>query len=563
MKWLRLLSLTTLLLALVAPGAAWAAPTVVNSFTISPNTTYAGNAVTFQVNFTVASADVLTRNTLCFFYQDGSYDATFAALGPVMSGLGDSYSPSVQATAGSASTDCAGLTGYKILEYSTPAADQFSDGGDQLSFSFVVPAGATTQIFRLRQLNAASTIVGVMNATLTIQVLGNQIYVANDVAGCGSNSPCLTGPTALNAALDGVSSPGDVIVLGNYLISPNTPADVTAVKTVTISGAGGASVSMAAGVCSGATIVNNGGALTIQNLIIDGTCASGNRTAAISNVTGTLNVRNVTIRNFTGSGIGIAATGDTTIVEGSTFSGNQTALDANGGTLYAFANNVTTNLGLNAAANIETGDNVRCNYWSSSSISGGDSAAQFEARLGSPVSTYIEGTGALSLGRASLAAGTGSRVIVNLGRSTSAPPFGNGTVIGLGALTSDFFAVCLARDGTVRGDLTIVADNVTPGPTGHRLYHITTTTECSPSTNTACWDFTGQSSTSAGAALTDSTANEGHYVIGNQVDPTAIAISSLSANGSSQASGAWLVLFTVASVLSGIWLWLRRRQQIR
>ena len=436
--------------------------------------------------------------------------------------------------------------------------------GDTVSFSFVVPTGTSTEIFRLRQRNATAQ-VGGSNRTLTVNSIGATVYVANDSASCGSYSPCLTGPGALNIAVDSVTGPGDVFVLGDYLMSPNAAADLTTAKTVTISGVGAASINMAAGICSGAVVVNNSGALTIQNLAFDGTCASGNRTAAIRNDAGTLNVRNVTVRDFAGSGSGVAAAGGTVVVEGSAFSGNQAALDGNGGALYAFANNVTTNLGASAATNVETDDNVRCNYWTSYNVSGGDSAVQFEERLGSSASTYVEGAGDLTLGRASLAADTGSRVIVNLGRSTSAPPFGNGTVTGLGSLTSDFFVVCLARDttGSVRGDLTIDADNVTPGLTGHRLYHIASTTDCSPATNTACWDYTGQSSASAGASLLDPTDNGGHYVIGNEVDPTAIAISSFTANGSASTNSVWPALVAAASVLAGVWLWRRRRQPAR
>jgi hypothetical protein len=550
------------------PGVVWAAPTVVSSFTISPSTAYPGNTVTFQVNFTVAPADVLTRNTFCFYYQDGSYDATFAALGAITSNLGDSYDASVQATAGSASAHCAGLPGYKILEYSAPAADQFSDGGDQLLFSFSVPVGATTQTFRLRQYNAIPTLMGVFNSTLTIQVLGNQIYVANDATSCGSNSPCLTGPAALNTALDNVTGPGDVFVLGDYLVAPNSTADLTTAKSVTISGVGGASINMAAGVCAGTAIVNNGGTLVIQNLAMDGTCATGNRAAAIRNEAGTLTVRNVTVRDFAGSGIGIAAAGGTTTVEGSHFSNNNVALDGNGGVLYAFANNINSNTSLNAAANIDASDNVKCNYWNSYNVSG-TGAAQYEQRLGAPVSTYIEGTGALALGRASLAAGTGSRVIVNMGRGT--PPFNNGTVLGLGAQTSDFFAFCLARDGSALGAITVTSDPVAAGTNGHRLYKVTNTAECSPSTNTACWDLAGtvpSSAVSASGAISavlspqSGYEQEGHYVIGNQVDPTAIAISSFTTNSSAQASGAWLALIAAASLLAGVWLWQRRRSPL-
>ncbi len=151
----RLLStLIALAVVLSLAGIVMAAPSVVSGFSITPDTAYAGNTVAFRVDFNVAFADLTTRNTLCFYYQDANYDATFGGLANVTSNLGDSYVKSVQTTAGSASTNCAGLPGYKILEYSTAAANDFADGGDWVTFNFTVPAGATTQTFRLRQRNA-------------------------------------------------------------------------------------------------------------------------------------------------------------------------------------------------------------------------------------------------------------------------------------------------------------------------------------------------------------------------------------------------------------------------
>ncbi len=550
--------LIALALMLSLTGLVAAAPSIVSGFTITPSTAYAGNTVTFRVDFSVALADLGTTNAFCFYYQDASYDPPFGALSNITSNLGDTYIPTLQTTAGGLTTSCAAIATYKVLEYATADPSDFTDGGDWIAFNFTVPAGATTQTFRLRQRSNATTTVGVFNATLTVQTLGNQIYVANDATGCGSNTPCLTGPGALNIALDNVADPGDVFVLGDYLMSPGSTADLTTAKAVAVSGVGGASVNMAAGTCSGAAIVNNGGTLTIQNLTLDGTCASGSRTAAVRNDAGTLNVKNVTIRDFSGSGIGVAAAGGTSVVEGGNFYNNNVALDGNGGTLYAFANNVSTNTSLNASTNIGADDNVKCNYWNSYNVTGAG-AGQYAQRLGASVSTYIEGAGALTLGRADLSAGTGNRVIVDMGRST--PPFNNGTVLGLGAQTSDFFAFCLSRDGSSMGTITVTSDAVAAGANGHRLYRIDDTTECSPSTNNLCWDYAG--ATSAGgavsAALTPAVSAEGLYVIGNQVDPTAITLRDLSADSPVTPWPLALAAIIVVAAMLALGVTLRRR----
>ncbi len=554
MKPRLLVALIALALVLSLAGGVLAAPSVLNLFTISPSTAYVGDTVTFTIDFSVATADIAAENTFCLYFVDVDYSTPLNGVNNLVSTLGDTYVQSDTTGPNATNGTCPAVAGQYVTRWSITDPIDDAEFGDTISFSFAVPTGAANESFRLRQRNATVQVSG-SNKTLTINSIGSTVYVANDATSCGSNSPCLTGPSALNTALDSVASPGDVFVLGDYLMTPGTSADLTTVKTVTLSGVGSASVNMAAGTCSGAAVVNNGGTLTVQNLAIDGTCASASRSAALRNDAGTLSVKNVTVRDFASSGIGVAAAGGTVVVEGSNFNNNNVALDGNGGTLYAFANNVNTNTSLNAATNIG-GDNVKCNYWNSYNI---NDATQYEKRLGSPVSTYIEGTGALTLGRADLAAGTGNRVIVNMGRGT--PPFNNGTVLGLGAQTSDFFAFCLARGGTALGNITVTSDAVAAGATGHRLYRIDDTTECSPSTNMACWDHTG--ATSAGGAvsavLAPTASNEGQYVIGNQVDPTAITLSDLNATTTPTPWPLVLAAAIVVAAMLALGLVLRRR----
>ena len=312
-------------------------------------------------------------------------------------------------------------------------------------------------------------------------------------------------------------------------------------------------------------LVNNGGnTLTVQNITLDGTCSAGSRSAGVWSTTGgtTTVVKNTALHDFTGSGnTAVEVSNGTLVVEGNTFANNQTAMEGTGGTLYAFANNVTTNNGTNAATGVTDGvDNVKCNYWGSASI---DNSAQFAERLGSPVSSYVEGPGALSLGQASLAAATsGNQVLINLGRSTSNPPFNNGTTSGLGALASDFFAACLSRDGSGVGAISVTADSVTPGTAGFRLYEITDVLDCSPSTNTACWDYDGASGTTPGATLTDPSPSEGHFVIGNQMDPTVITLRSLTAESDNGPIWALLigVMFATIALLVGRAVLYRRQR---
>ena len=211
-----------------------------------------------------------------------------------------------------------------------------------------------------------------------------------------------------------------------------------------------------------------------------------------------------------------------------------------------------------AAVASGSSNNVKCNYWGSYSI-GASLSGDYAERLGSAVVSYVEGAGTLTLGNASLAApSSGTQVLVNLGRNTVNPPFNNGTTTGLGALVSDFFAACLSRNSSGPGAVTITGDNQTPGLTGFRLYEITNVLECSPSSNTQCWDYTTATCATASCSVTDPSASEGHFVVGNELDPTALSLTSFKAT----ATQPWLpvaLLFGALGLVSGGYILLRKR----
>ncbi len=551
MKTRLLTIVVTLALVLSLTGIVVAAPRNITGFSIAPNPAFPGETLTF----TVSTDGQYGTDHLCFFGNPISgLTYTFPTSGALTSAQGDTWTWATPAA------PCATAKG--MLDYTSGTNGEFGD-----SFTFNVTttgptASSATDTWQARHYSGL-TQLNRLNATVNILVAGT-LYVANDSAACGGNTPCLTGQGALNRAIDGVTPGGTVIVLGTYNMSPSVSADLTDAKTVTLTGQGGASLNNAAGACSANAMVevsNASAILTVTNLTIDGTCTSGNRTAGILNTSGTTNVKTgtSTIRDFTGSGnAGVEVVAGTMTVENNTFSNNQTALEGTGGTLYAFANNVMTNNGTNAATGInDATDNVRCNYWGSAGI---DSSAQYLERLGSPIASYVEGTGSLALGQASLASNGGNQVLINLGRSTSNPPFNNGTVAGLGALVSDFFAACGSRGSSTPGAITITGDSVTPGvPGGFRLYSITTPVDCSPSDNTACWNYQSVSCFTAGCSVTDGTVNAGHFVIGNQVDPTAVTLRDLSATPHAETGGLWVGLALVLGLLVIIGWSLRRR----
>jgi hypothetical protein len=559
-------------IAAAFPATVWAAPDVVSSFTITPGTAYPGSAVAFAVAYKISTTGF--DNVVCLYYDDSAWDGVFTSA-TATSARGATYT---FRAAGASGVECDAPANYgrtRVAEWSALALPiQYRLLGDTVTVQATLPSSggpaAGSHTFDMIQEEGSvcattasdCTVTDGGSAALSVAATPANVFVSND-ATCGANSPCKTGPTALQDAYATVAAGGTINIVGTYSQGAGNTVNFIS-KDVTLIGVSNPVLENGAGACSGA-MLNITATVSIRNLTIDGSCGSGSRTAGIVVAGGSTSVKNVALRNLT-SGNGVQATGGIAVVEGNSFSNNNVALDAGAGTLYAFANNIVTNVALNAATNIKATDNVKCNYWNNYNIAG-TGAGQYEQRLGAPVSTYIEGAGALALGRANLAAGTGNRVIVNMGRGT--PPFNNGTVLGLGAQTSDFFAFCLSRDGSDLGAVNVTSDPVAAGTNGHRLYQIADTVECSPSTNTACWDLAGTETSSAvssaGATSADLSPEsgyeqEGHYVIGNQVDPTAVAVSHFKASSSIQANGAWLALFAAASVFAMAWLWRRRAQ---
>ncbi len=574
MKRFRILAAITMMALLFSLAGVVSAdeigPTSISSFTISPSSALVGESVTFTFEFDVPNTD--SANTICIYYDDGNYETTMTDLNSqVTSDLGDSYTLEVPDSTGTnqPTTSCPAVSGYYVVGYTVSNPHSFSSGGDSISTSFTVPSGAGTETFTSQQYNPGTdTLVDTLNATLTIDPTPSTVYVSNDST-CGGNSPCYSGGDALQSAFDAVASGGTVNIYGAWSQGGGNSAQLTGSKNVTLTGFNSPRIENGGGTCSGAMIDNQGsGTLTVQGLTIDGTCGSGSRSAGILNSgTGQTNVMDNanTIRDFTGSGnAGVKVSNGTMIVAGNTFVNNYAAMEASdSGTLYAFANNVTSNTGSDAASFAGSGSfNVKCNYWGGATISGFGS--DYDERLGSPVNSYVEGTGALGLGQASLTdPDTNNRVLINMGRDTDNPPFNNGTTSGLGALVSDFYAACTSRDSSNVGQITVTGDNVTPGSNGFRLYEIQDVADCSPADNTACWDYAGGSPgdgatcSSTGCSVTDQTASEGHFIVGNEVDPTAITFTAISAS-----SNPWLsvgLVVTVSVLALGALVVLRKR----
>lgn len=583
MKRFRLVFALTLLLTLLISSIAHAnagnpdtgdAPSTLTSFSINPSTAYYGDQVTFTVGYRIgatAANQATWDNVICFYYQDAGWNSLWPAV--ATSARGEPHDLIYAGAEGGAGTECDDLGfGGQVAEYYEngfgTAARLF---GDTLTIQFNLPAvsppATGSHNFDMTQeegnacYGGCSPVDGA-SASITVASSPTDVYVSN-TAGCGGNSPCYTGNSALQSAFDAVTNGGTVSVFGTWSQGGSNLAQLTGSKSVTLTGFNTPRIENGGGTCSGAMIDNTGsGTLTVTTLTINGTCGSGLRTTGILNSgSGTTNIQGVTVQAFTGSGnAGAVVSSGTLVIEGSTFSNNQTAMKQNGGTLYAFANNITSNVGSSAAVYTAGASyNLKCNYWNSFAIDATYSVS-YAKRLGAPVVSYVEGTG-LTLGAASLADPTsGSQVLVNLGRNTVNPPFNNGTVVGIGALASDFFGACLSRDGSGPGAITIESDNQVPGATGFRLYEITDATQCSPSDNTFCWDYQNVSCNTAACSVTDPTPTEGDFVVGNELDPTAVQLVNLTANPTRDIWLPALLALGALLLIGGAALILRKQQ---
>ncbi len=548
-----LLILVVMLFSAVSSVAAQTnEPATIGSAYFVPSSIATGGSTTLNID-NLKAASATTTVGLCFYYSDSGMDSLFPA--SVTGTRSTTYTRGYQGL-DSAAVTCPSMGSGRITEYAgTPNA--FAKLlGENVDFAGTVSSANGVYPVDILQLEDLVLTDG-FSTSLTIAAAATDVYVSNDTA-CGGNAPCYSGTTALQQAFTNVADNGTVFIYGTYSQGGGVVAALTGSKSVTVSGFNSPIIENGGGTCSGAMIENqSSGFLIFSTVTLDGTCAVGSRSAGIlQSGVGTTIVQDsfMTIRDFVAVGSSaLRVSNGLLIARGNGFQNNQKAFDQTGGTLYAFANNINTNLGANAATKSAGTSNVTCNYWSASTISG--FGTDFTERLGAPMVSYNEGSGTLTLDAASLAANGGTQVIVGMGRVNN--PFGNGTVEGLGARVSDYYAACGTGATALSGLITIVGDSVTPGPTGFRLYSITNPLECSPASNTACWDYQNVSCTTAGCSVTGSVARDGHFMVGNEVDPTAVSLQSFG-----QQSGVmlWPVAVLLALMAGMTFVAVRRRR---
>jgi hypothetical protein len=318
---------------------------------------------------------------------------------------------------------------------------------------------------------------------------------------CAGNVPCYSTP---QAALNGVVNNGFVTIYGAHNVA-----------TTLTSGSAGA-----------------------NNVTIDGT--------------GTL--------NWTGSASALFNVGSGNVtLKGLALTNASTVFNQTGGVLTAYANNISS---FTSAYSGSGTHNLGHNYWGTrdplAAAPTGFSAGEWAARLGAPIAQWAEGAGSATLvtggNTASLSGGSGTAVLVSVGRGQANAPFNNGIAPYVDQMCSDFYDLFTVNgSGTWTAQIPVDnaancnANTLTP----KRVGWITALAQCSPATNTACWNaidparisISGQNLLVSGLSVSELGGTP--FVAGdlNGNDPTALRLTKMEARSES-----WLPVFVIGAV---------------
>lgn len=256
---------------------------------------------------------------------------------------------------------------------------------------------------------------------------------------------------------------------------------------------------------SGATFEDNATGLNVEaatTTVSNSTFEANSDGSVMANFPGgALIIENSTLSN-TDPGYGLFQYAGTVILRGNTFTGNSDYAFINGGgTMTAYANNVTGNNDGGYQASVDAAAEAAKNWWGSfsdpavgptsdGSNSYGDGWAR---RLGAPVDSWTAGNNSVTLGNAGLT-GSGRAVIISHGRGSAYAPFANGIPPYVNRVCSDFYDF-YALDNPTAWTVRLPIDTSAECVSNVRNYEIAFTidpasydTACASSNNSGCWN---------------------------------------------------------------------------
>ncbi len=308
------------------------------------------------------------------------------------------------------------------------------------------------------------------------------------------------------------------------------------------------------------SVTINGNGMVVS--FVDANGGSG-FSAATAGVSATL--QNMTIRN---SSAAVSISAGSLTVRGNALANNTAVFNAAGGTLTAYANNVTsfTDAGLSGATAVV---NARHNWWGGYSAQpAGVDNDSWNYRLGAAVGSW--GMGALGSATLTAAGGSGTAVIVSHGRGLANVPFGKGIDPYASAVCSDyydFFVLNASGNWTVSVPVDGAA-NCDSAAAANALYQFALS-GAAPDVacvGGACWN--APPGVSANGRQLEVTLDAANVLLGtpfvagdntpNSNDPTAVTLASFSV--AAKGSGGTAVLLLLLAAVTGVFGWRRFRR---
>ncbi len=362
-------------------------------------------------------------------------------------------------------------------------------------------------------------VYGLDEMVVSLYLWPNTVYAAPDPATCGSWTPCYSGSTSIQEALDAVPGGSRVVVLGDHTTSISLQ-----------SGNGGTNRAALDG--------RYGGTITW----------TGNTGNLFASGTGPLTIVGLTLQ----------CQGDCT---------NSTTFGQTGGTLLAYANNI---IGFNQGYTGSGSANLRHNWWGASAdaASIGQNDA-YDFRLGANVMDWDT----LTLDEAKMRNldGQGVGIIISHDRGETQAPFGAATSSDGNSQCSDYFDYFTVNGG---GSwlVEIPIDNTPSGcidvHTNGTIFGFAQTANGAPDTSCvagACWQSFAQSTSLVRPnnvrLRLDASQLQGTPIVAANIegnDPTAVSLSDLSTMPNSPRL-AILLGIAVGLFLTGVALWLHLR----
>jgi len=572
MKALRIFcTLVVLLLGIHgAVNAAPPAPQSIISLTISPSPVIAGSTVYITWDMDLKDAGTAKfRLSIPADWYNGWEAGTDVTV------IGD-FNSWTDSTAACTTNPIGGIT-MVCNEWETIVD---GSGVESINVSFTVKAGATLGSNRpLRAVNNAGSATPPNTATVYVTVQGAPTtrYIAN-TGECGAYTPCDAGANALQAAIAALPTAGGTIyVIGEHNSSGATigtkniilrPVDSNAALNglrgecqgtlLKLDGTGNLTVDELRIAGEGQGDINNNtcfvgvgvtgaGNLTVQNGAIFASWYGNGASAGYGvNITGGNGAHSISDATFEDNATGLNAGAGAITVRGNTFSNNSGyAFDNTGGTLVAYANNITGNNGGGYQANTTSNANVAKNWWddahnASVGPTGAVGAAGWNARLGASVKSWAAGIGSVTLDAAQLTdGGMATGVIMNLGNGSANAPFGNGTVPNVNQTCSPFYDF-YALSGTswkVHLPINIATEGCLENVLFQEIaYQIVNKDNCADPGSTTCWELipNGQIQADSGNHLliiSGLDLSGTHIVAGDRegLGPTSVALTDFSA----------------------------------